>query len=207
MTDGVSITFELRLQPQAAEAFIAAGQAILQGTGDFPGFRHIRIVQHKDDPNRLLFIERWDSEEAYRRYIAWRTETGSTEALKQVAAETITTFWPRLIAETRSPDPIPETEGVSITLALTMKPQTLEPFIAAANNGFGPVTSFPGYRSIRLVQHKDEPTRLLYIERWDSEAAYKAYVDWQTEQGGIEQIRRMTTRMETNVWPRLVAYA
>lgn len=205
MGDGVSITFDFRLKPEAAEAFLAAQQALLRGTAQFPGFRSIRAVRHKDDLNRALLIERWDSEDAYSRYVAWRTETGVTAAVRAVIETAEANVWPTLIVEAQSPEPIAETEGVSITFALTLKPEMVGPF--TSNGEIGAARTFPGFRSIRLVQHKDDPTRVLFIERWDSEAAYKAYVDWQVGQGGMEQIRQITTRMQTDVWPWLVAYA
>jgi quinol monooxygenase YgiN len=205
MGDGVSITFDFRLKPEAAEAFLAAGQAILSGAAEFPGFRSIRVVRHKDDLNRVLLIERWDSEDAYRGYVAWRTETGATAAFREVIETAEANVWPTVIAEAQSPEPIAETDGVSITFALTLKPEMIGPF--TSNGEIGAAKTFPGFHSIRMVQHKDEPTRVLFIERWDSEAAYKAYVDWQAGQGGMEQIRQITTRMQTDVWPWLVAYA
>jgi quinol monooxygenase YgiN len=113
--------------------------------------------------------------------------------------------WPHVVAEAQSPEPIAETEGVSITFALSLKPEMVGPF--TSNGEIGAARTFPGFRSIRMVQHKDDPTQVLFIERWDSEAAYQAYVDWQTGQGGMEAIRQITTRMQTDVWPTLVAYA
>jgi quinol monooxygenase YgiN len=205
MTDGVSITFEFRLKPEAAEGFLASAQEVIKGTADFPGFRSIRVVQHRDDPTRILFIERWDSEQAYADYIAWRTETGAMAGFAQITLSMQGDVWPRVVAEATSAERVGETEGVSITFALTLKPEMVGPFTSVGE--IGPAKTFPGFRSIRMVQHKDDPTRVLFIERWDTEAAYKAYVDWQIGQGGIEGIRQITTGMDTNIWPTLVACA
>ncbi|CAN7539246.1 antibiotic biosynthesis monooxygenase [Phenylobacterium sp. LjRoot219] len=206
MSDGVSVTFDLRLRPEAAAGFIGAGEAVLQGTVGYPGLQQLRIVQHKDDPLRVRFLERWDSEDAYRAYIAWRTETGAVEAFQQVAAETQTNLWPNLIVEKHSQEPIPETEGVSITFELDLKPEMVGPFMGSTAM-FETVATFPGFRRIRLVQHRDDPTRMLFIERWDSEAAYRGYLDWQTERGGMDGMRQISTRMQIDVWPTLLAHA
>lgn len=206
MDDGVSITFDFRLKPETAENFLAAGAALLHGTSDFPGFRSIRIVRHKIDRNRVLFIEHWDSEEGYGKYIAWRTESGMVAAFDQIVESSTTNIWPALIIEAQSAEAISETQGISITFELVLKPEMIGPF--TDNKAmFGAVSNFPGFRAIRLVQHKDDPARILFIERWDNEAAYQAYVDWQTERGGMEGIRQMTTHMETNIWPTLVTHA
>ena len=84
-TEGVSITFELKLRPEAVDGFAAAAPEMIKGTAAFPGFRQIRIVQHKDEPGRFLFIERWDSEQAYRDYLAWRASEGAMDSLRQAA--------------------------------------------------------------------------------------------------------------------------
>lgn len=117
MKEGVSITFDLHLRPDVATGFKAAGQSILQDTVTFAGFQHIRVVQHEADVNRLRFIERWYSLDAYHRYIAWRTETGAIEAFKQIADHTETHFWPHLIAKKNTPEPIADGDGITVTRA------------------------------------------------------------------------------------------
>lgn len=98
-TDGVTITFDFRLQPEAVGPFLQGVPMLLQSTAQTEGFRSIRVVQSKDDPARIMFIERWDSEEAYRNYIAWRTERGDMDAFAQAVVSAETTVWPNLIVE------------------------------------------------------------------------------------------------------------
>src|SRR5439155_6634914 len=96
---GVTITFEMKLKPEAVEGFGQAAPVMLEGAAAFEGCQTIRIVQHKDDPTRILFVERWDSEEAYAKYIAWRTERGDMESLAQMVVSTDGNVWPTLLAE------------------------------------------------------------------------------------------------------------
>jgi heme-degrading monooxygenase HmoA len=98
-TDGVTITFELRLKPEAVDFFKGAAAGMLEGAKGFPGFRNIRIVQHKDDATRMLFVERWDSEQAYQDYIAWRVSRGEMDGLKEFAVGTETNVWPNLVTQ------------------------------------------------------------------------------------------------------------
>jgi len=100
MSDGVIVTFEISVIPEAAEGFSRMGSEIIKGTRTFAGFRELQIVRHKDDPCRFLFIEHWDSEQAYHDYIAWRAERGELEALKQMATNIETSIWPHLIIKT-----------------------------------------------------------------------------------------------------------
>lgn len=97
--DGVTITFDFRLKPEAAGPFLQGAPALLEATAQAEGFRGIRVVQAKDDPTRIMFIERWDSEDAYRKYIAWRTERGDMDAFGQAIVSAETTVWPTLILE------------------------------------------------------------------------------------------------------------
>jgi quinol monooxygenase YgiN len=97
--DGVTITFEFRLKPEAVEGFLQNAGPMFEGTKGYPGFRSIRVVQHKDDPARILFVEHWDSEEAYRSYIAWRTERGDMAALGQAVISADSNVWPNLVVK------------------------------------------------------------------------------------------------------------
>jgi heme-degrading monooxygenase HmoA len=56
-------------------------------------------VQHRDDPTRVLLVELWATEEAYRNYIAWRTERGDMDAIGRLAHSTAVNVWPHLVAQ------------------------------------------------------------------------------------------------------------
>lgn len=210
MSDSISITFELNLKPEVAAGFIGFGQGILQETRKYKGFRNVRIVQHKQDPNRLLFIERWENENAYNAYIAARTATGELAGMQSLALKTETNFWPNLIAESiKDVTAAAANDGVSITFSLMLHPAAVTPFIDAARapEFFTGIAAFDGFRSIRMVQHRDDPTRILFIQRWDSESAYLAYYDWRDARGEIEGMRQISSRLDIDVWPALIANA
>ena len=97
--DGVTVTFELRMKPEALAGFLEALPGMLKETATFEGFRSIRIVQNKDDPTRVLFVELWDSEEAYGKYIAFRTQRGDMENLGQLVNSTEMNMWPTLVIQ------------------------------------------------------------------------------------------------------------
>ena len=96
MTEKVTITLELTLKSEAADAFCAGLPDAIKETAAFPGFGSIRIVR---DQNRVLFIETWDSEAAYDAYIAWRSSTGMMDAMAGLlAAPPQKGVWPTLVA-------------------------------------------------------------------------------------------------------------
>ena len=98
-TAGVMITFELRLKPEAVSGFLDAVPHLIKESAEFNGFRSIRVVQHNEDPARILLVELWDSEAAYRSYIAWRTERGDMDNLAQLTISTEANVWSNFIAQ------------------------------------------------------------------------------------------------------------
>jgi heme-degrading monooxygenase HmoA len=203
---GVTVTFELRLKPEAVDFFKGAAAGMLAGARDFPGFRTIRIVQHKDDPSRMLFVERWESAQAYKDYIAWRTSRGEMDGLKSFATGTDTTLWPALVTEAGSQERrAGQDPGVTITFEVRLKPEFVDAFLQGTT--MRQASEFPGFRGVRLVRRQDDPGRALFVERWDSEQAYRAYLDQRTERGEIEGMKKITDSAEITVWPHLVAEA
>jgi quinol monooxygenase YgiN len=98
MTDGVTITLEMTLKPDAIDAFCAGMPEAIKATAARSGFRDIRIVRHATEP-RVLFIETWDSEADYDAYIAWRQSTGMMDAVAEiVVAPPRKDVWPTLQA-------------------------------------------------------------------------------------------------------------
>ncbi len=99
MAQPVTITIVLNVKPEVLQPFSASLRDMLKDTKKFPGFRSLRIMGHKADPNQLIFIEEWDSEEDYGKYYAWRTERGDIEAMiGNLAAEPKFEVWPTLVA-------------------------------------------------------------------------------------------------------------
>ena len=98
MNDGVTITLELTLKPEAIDAFCAGMRDAIKDTATRQGFRDIRIVRHAHEP-RVLFVETWDSEADYDAYIAWRQSTGAMDAMAQIiAAPPRKDVWPVRVA-------------------------------------------------------------------------------------------------------------
>lgn len=97
MSADILVTMDLTLNPEAGPGFASMDPKGLEGTRNFPGCRGVQIVLHKDDAHRFLFVERWESEEAYRNYIAWRRESGEFQALESMATSIKIDIWPRTI--------------------------------------------------------------------------------------------------------------
>jgi quinol monooxygenase YgiN len=59
---------------------------ILPDTRAFEGCQDLKVYVD-DDGSNMIFIEYWDSAEAYQRYLSWRTETGVLNELVAMLAE------------------------------------------------------------------------------------------------------------------------
>jgi len=43
--------------------------------------------------------------------------------------------------------------------------------------------AYAGYESLRVARDVDDPALVICVERWESAAAYRRYLDWRTETG------------------------
>jgi quinol monooxygenase YgiN len=98
MSTGVTITLEIIFNPGICDAFCASLPEVLKETATRPGFRTIRAVRHKDDADRVLMIEQWDSEKHYQDYVAWRTERGDMAKLGPNVKSMQMNCWPQHVA-------------------------------------------------------------------------------------------------------------
>lgn len=85
--DGVKVTLKVKLRPDAVDGFCASLPEMLKDTAKRPGFRDISVVRHGSEPGTVMFIETWDTEQAYHDYIAWRTERGEMEGMASILTE------------------------------------------------------------------------------------------------------------------------
>lgn len=96
----VIVTMNMKLKPEAADGFCGVLPEMIKDTAKRPGFVDIQIVRHKDDPNNVLFVERWATEQHYHDYIAWRTERGDMDGVAAVLADAPKLdFWPTTAAK------------------------------------------------------------------------------------------------------------
>jgi quinol monooxygenase YgiN len=99
MTGPVTITLTLELKPEAMEPFCTSLPEMLKDTKRFAGFCSIRVMKNKTNPYQVIFIEEWNCEEDYSKYITWRTETGSMNQLASVlTSPPKLEIWPTLVA-------------------------------------------------------------------------------------------------------------
>ena len=76
----VVVLLEFRVKPEVVEETKAFFKKILPDTRAFAGCEGLDVLTNADDPTIFVFNERWQSQEHYQKYFAWRTENGSMNA-------------------------------------------------------------------------------------------------------------------------------
>lgn len=95
---GVTITVTYDFNSDAGEDFLEAFPETLKATAEFEGFRDITVFRNGKNPRQILYIQRWDSEEAFTKYVAWRSERGDMDALAGMISKPPTVeFWPTIV--------------------------------------------------------------------------------------------------------------
>ena len=60
---------------------------ILPDTRSFEGCQGVQLYENKESPTKLIIHAKWTSEEAQKKYIAWRMETGELDKLSPMLSE------------------------------------------------------------------------------------------------------------------------
>ncbi|MDM8010929.1 MAG: antibiotic biosynthesis monooxygenase [Parasphingorhabdus sp.] len=98
--------------------------------------------------------------------------------------------------------------GVKITFALKLIPEAVDAFCSALPETVKDTAKRPGFRDLCVVRHATDPSRLMFIETWDSEQSYHDYIAWRTERGEMDGMSAILAEPpQLDVWPILVAAA
>ena len=76
------VTWELSIQENKVEEFLAIVHDGLEVSRDFPGNRGFDIYVEKGNPAKAFFVEQWESIEHFQSYFQWRFERGNFELLE-----------------------------------------------------------------------------------------------------------------------------
>lgn len=98
MSEGVIITIEVVVRPEMVEQLVTAIPIALKYAQQAEGFRSARAVRHRDESNRFLFIEHWDSEEHFEAYQTWRGDRPDLPANDRAILSYLYDAWPSTIA-------------------------------------------------------------------------------------------------------------
>lgn len=100
------------------------------------------------------------------------------------------------------------TDGVMITVKIEVKSEVIDDYLAALPESIAEVASRPGFRDLRCTRNKDNPNLFMWVENWDSEDDYNAYIAWRTERGDMDGYKDIAVGdIEFGYWPETVVSA
>src|SRR5471032_2340757 len=85
--DAITVTSLMNVKDNFAADFNGGLSALMRETSSSPGVRSVRAFRNAETVNAILFVEEWESEAAFKAYIAWRTERGDMERLGQMLSK------------------------------------------------------------------------------------------------------------------------
>ena len=80
----VTVVVEIRAKKDTGNSLVSIFKKVLPLTRESDGIISIELVQNQDDPDALIFIERWETRDHYEKYLAEKTEDGTLEALAEL---------------------------------------------------------------------------------------------------------------------------
>ena len=80
----VTVIVEIRAKKDTGNNLVSTFKKVLPFTRESDGIISIELIQNQDDPDALIFIERWKTRDHYEKYLAERTEAGALETLAEL---------------------------------------------------------------------------------------------------------------------------
>ena len=75
------VTSELSIREGKVEEFLAIVHAGLEVSRGFSGNQSFDIFLDQEEPGKVFFIERWESEPHFQKYYQWRAARGDFKIL------------------------------------------------------------------------------------------------------------------------------
>ena len=83
-------------------------------------------------------------------------------------------------------------EGVTVTVTWTIKPELAETFVEALGAMFPVTRTRKGFRDIRLLRSAVEAHQFLLIEAWDEDQNFRDYAQFRVDTGDTARLLEMT---------------
>ncbi len=83
----VILIANLSVKVESIEEFKKYLKEILPDTRSFEGCEEVQLYENKESPTKFTIHAKWTSEEAQKKYMAWRMENGSLEKITPMLSE------------------------------------------------------------------------------------------------------------------------
>ncbi|MFF4253914.1 putative quinol monooxygenase [Streptomyces sp. NPDC001663] len=76
----ITLIADMKIKPGLLDEALSVIKDEMPEARAFEGCEYVNVYTAQDDPNRIVLIESWASEEAFASYDALRTERGDADA-------------------------------------------------------------------------------------------------------------------------------
>jgi len=83
----IIVLFKMSAKEESLEEIKKYFKEILPETRSFEGCQGVQLYENTESPTKLTVHSKWASEEAQKKYGAWRTETGAIDKLTSMLSE------------------------------------------------------------------------------------------------------------------------
>ena len=83
----IVVLFSMSAKEESLEELKKYLKEILPDTRSFEGCQGVQLYENKESPTKVTIHAKWVSEEAQKKYVAWRMETGALNKLMTMLSE------------------------------------------------------------------------------------------------------------------------
>ena len=83
----IIVLFNMSAKEESLEEIKKYFKEILPDTRSFEGCQGVHLYGNKETPTKLTIHAKWTSEEAQKKYMTWRMETGEFDKLSSMLSE------------------------------------------------------------------------------------------------------------------------
>jgi quinol monooxygenase YgiN len=77
----VIVNLQLKIKPEKREEFLVWFKELLPDTRNYDGCSELNLCSLASEPDAVDVISKWESQEKYDTYLAWRDEDGTLATL------------------------------------------------------------------------------------------------------------------------------
>ena len=83
----VIVLVNLNVKEESVDELKKYFKEILPDTRSFEGCQGVQLYQSKESPTKMTIHAKWESEEAQKKYMSWRMDTGALDKLIPMLSE------------------------------------------------------------------------------------------------------------------------
>ncbi|RBH60116.1 hypothetical protein C3F00_003390 [Pseudomonas sp. MWU13-2860] len=96
------------------------------------------------------------------------------------------------------------TSAVTVTLLMNIKPEFMEAFIEGLPELTRGTSSAAGALSVRVLRQHQDSQAICFVEQWENEAAFHAYIAWREARGDMAHLGQLLSAPpQINLWSSL----